>query len=197
LAGPAFTSHTATRDELPFASDERRRVRRTPIVLLARLSVQEGDKAMTIKTLLIGGSGLAALAAATPSTAQYYGYPYGYSQYGYAQPYGYSRPYGYAYGYRSMNTSVAASQCTAAVQNRLYTRNGLSGILGSLVGAYGTQGRVLSITRITPNNSGVRVRGLASSGRYGYGYGYNTADLSFKCDVDYRGFVRDVDIRRR
>jgi len=30
------------------------------------------------------------------------------------------------------------------------------------------------------------------------GYGYNqAADLSFKCDVDYRGYVRDVDINRR
>jgi hypothetical protein len=56
------------------------------------------------------------------------------------------------------------------------------------------------------------VRGLASSGRYAYngygpygvgaygalGYGYaNAADLSFKCDVDFRGYVRDVDIYRR
>jgi hypothetical protein len=152
---------------------------------------------MTIKTFLIGGVGLAALATAAPSTAQYYGYsqPYGY---GYSQPYGYgyNQPYGYAYGYRSMNASTAASQCTAAVQNRLYQRNGLAGILGSLVGAYGTQGRVLSVTRVTPNNyGGVRVRGLASSGRYGY-YG-TTADLSFRCDVDYRGYVRDIDINRR
>ena len=57
----------------------------------------------------------------------------------------------------------------------------------------------------------VRVRGLASSGRVAYntasvrsgaygatGYGYNhAADLSFSCDVDYRGYVRDVDINRR
>lgn len=146
---------------------------------------------MTIKTFLIGGAGLAALATAAPSTAQYY---YG-SQYGYSNPYAYSQPYAYGYGYRTMNTSTAASQCTAAVQNRLYQRNGLAGILGSLVGAYGTQGRVLSVTRVTPNQSGVRVRGLASSGRYGYGY--NAADLSFRCDVDYRGYVRDVDIHRR
>jgi hypothetical protein len=54
---------------------------------------------------------------------------------------------------------------------------------------------VLSVTRVTPTNGGVRVRGLASSGRYGYGY--NAADLSFRCDVDYRGYVRDVDINRR
>ena len=148
-----------------------------------------------IKMFLIGGAGLAALATAAPSAAQYY--QYGYQQY---NPYAYSRTYSqpYAYGYGNaygMNTSAAASQCTAAVQNRLYSRNGLGGILGSLIGSYGTQGRVLSVTRITPNNSGVRVRGLASSGRYGY-YG-NTADLSFRCDVDYRGYVRNVDINRR
>lgn len=147
-----------------------------------------------IKTFLIGGAGLAALATAAPSTAQYYGYQY--------NPYAYSRSYQYnpynSYGYNNgyaMNTSVATQQCTAAVQNRLYSRNGVAGILGALVGSYGSQGRVLSVTRITPNQSGVRVRGLASSGRYGY-YG-NTADLSFKCDVDYRGYVRDVDINRR
>jgi hypothetical protein len=152
-----------------------------------------------MKKLLIGGAGLAALATAAPSAAQYYGYQYpsyGYSTraYGYAAPtYGYTAP-AYGYGY-AMNTSAAASQCTAAVQNRLYTRNGLGGVLGALVGAYGTTGRVLGITRVVPNGSYTRVRGLASSGRYGYGY--NTADLSFKCDVDYRGYVRDVDIHRR
>ena len=145
---------------------------------------------LTMKKLLIGGAGLAALATAAPSAAQYYGYSY--------NPYAYSRAYTYspyAYGYGAMNTSAAASQCTAAVQNRLYTRNGLGGVLGALVGAYGTTGRVLGITRVVPNGSYTRVRGLASSGRYGYGY--NTADLSFKCDVDYRGYVRDVDIHRR
>jgi hypothetical protein len=51
------------------------------------------------------------------------------------------------------------------------------------------------------------VRGIATSGRvaynrYGVGaygmLGSNYApDLSFKCDVDYRGYVRDVDINRR
>lgn len=148
-----------------------------------------------IKTLLIGGAGLAALATAAPSTAQYYGYQqspyangYGYNNYGYNN-------YGYNNGY-AMNTQVAAQQCTAAVQNRLYSRNSLGGILGSLVGSYGSTGRVLSVTRVTPNNGYTRVRGLASSGRYAYGYG-NTADLSFRCDVDYRGYVRNVDIRRR
>ena len=147
-----------------------------------------------IKTLLIGGAGMAALATAAPSMAQYYGYqqnPYGYANRGYNN-YGYNN---YAYG---MNTQVAAQQCTAAVQNRLYTRNGIGGVLGALVGSYGSQGRVLSITRVTPNNGYTRVRGLASSGRYAGGYGgYGAADLSFRCDVDYRGYVRNVDINRR
>ncbi len=159
--------------------------------------------------ILVGSAGLAALAAAAPSVAQYrYAQPYSYSnqqaygQYGYAQPYGYSNQqaygqygYGQQYGY-GMNTNAATQQCMAAVQSRLYSRNGLGGILGSLIGSYGSTGRVVSITRVDPNRSYVRVRGLASSGRTAYGYG-NYADLSFRCDVDYRGGVRNVDIRRR
>jgi hypothetical protein len=60
---------------------------------------------------------------------------------------------------------------------------------------------------VNPRRSTVRVNGLASSGRvayspYGVGlYGSVAAayqpDLSFRCDVDYRGFVRDIDIDRR
>jgi len=158
---------------------------------------------MFMKKILIGGAGLAALAAATPSAAQY-----GYSQYGYS-------PYGNAYGYRAMNTNAAAQQCTAAVQNRLSyrTTNGVGGILGSIFGlSSGSNARVLSVTRVVPTSTGVRVRGLASSGRIAYngygpygvgaygglGYGYSqAADLSFKCDVDYRGYIRDIDINRR
>jgi len=159
---------------------------------------------MTMMTkILAGGAGLAALAAAAPSVAQY--------PYGYAQPYGYSQPYGY--GYNTMNTNALAQQCTAAVQNRLYYRNtsGVGGVIGSILGlSSGTNARVLSVTRVTPTTTGVRIRGLASSGRMAYnGYGpygvgaygalgYGTAaDLSFKCDVDYRGYIRDIDINRR
>lgn len=156
---------------------------------------------MTLMTkILAGGAGLAALAAAAPAAAQY-GYPYGYG-YGYANQYG-------AYG---VNTNVAVQQCNAAVQNRLYSRSSIGGILGAVLGA-NTTGRVLSVTQVRPMRNGmVRVRGLASSGRMAYnpygaygvgaygalGYGYaQAADLSFKCDVDFRGYVRDVDIMRR
>jgi hypothetical protein len=143
---------------------------------------------LRIRTILAGAAGFAALGAAAPSTAQYYGY-------GYNDPY---NSYGYGNRYAPMmDTGMAAQQCTAAVQNRLYTRTGLAGVIGSLVGAYGTTPRVLNVTRVSPTGYGmVRVRGLASSGR-NYAYGYNQADLSFRCDVDARGVVRNVDINRR
>jgi hypothetical protein len=154
--------------------------------------------------MLAGGAGLAAIAAAAPATAQYYGNRY-------ANPYAYGSQYGYGtqYGYGA-NTNLAAQQCTAAVQNRLYGRSSIGGILGAVLGANTATGRVVSITRVEPRGSTVRVRGLASSGRmasyspYGVGaygalgYGYaQQADLSFRCDVDYRGYVRNVDINRR
>ena len=136
--------------------------------------------------ILAGGAGIAAFAAASPATAQYY-----------APGYGYYNP-----------SQLAAQRCTTAVQARLNTRVGLQGILGAVLGARSTGGRVLQVTRVNPRRSTVRVRGLASSGaNYGYGpygvgaygavgYGY-APDLSFSCDVDYRGYVRDVDINRR
>jgi hypothetical protein len=142
---------------------------------------------------LAGAAGAAALVTAVPASAQY--------------PYGYGSPAYGAYGGYGINTQVAAQQCTAAVQNRLYTRTGLGGIVGSLFGLSGTSARVLSVTRVTPSRGYVRVRGLATTGRYAYnpyGAGYYGAlaagyvpDLRFRCDVDYRGYVRNVDIRRR
>jgi len=152
---------------------------------------------MTMKTkILAGGIGLAAIAAAAPAAAQY--------------QYGNYPPYGNAYGYYANNphvTQMAANQCAAAVQNRLSSRTGVAGILGSVLGAPAVGGRVLTVTRVDPRGSTVRVRGLANSGRYAYSpYGYGMygaagagyqADLSFKCDVDYRGRIRDIDIIRR
>ncbi len=148
--------------------------------------------------LLAGGAGLAALAAAAPATAQYYP-SYGY---GYATP-----AYGYGYNYARVNTQTAVNQCTAAVQSRLYSRQGLSSIVTSLFGLAGTSPRVLTVTKVDPNRTSIRVRGTATSGRYSYnpyGYGYYGAvaagyvpDIEYRCDVDYRGYVRDVDIRRR
>lgn len=165
---------------------------------------------MTFTTkLLAGAAGFAAFAAAAPASAQYYGNP------GYNQGYSYGNPYGNAYGYNGygMNTNAAAQQCSAAVQQRLYNRQSIGGILGAVLGA-NTSGRVLSVTQVAPRNNGmIRVRGLASSGRMAYnngygpygvgaygaaGYGYaNQADLSFRCDVAPNGAIYNVDINRR
>lgn len=57
---------------------------------------------------------------------------------------------------------------------------------------------MLGITRVEHRNNGLRVRGVASSGRSsGYGYNNNAADLSFNCKVDYRGRIVDLDLDRR
>lgn len=160
---------------------------------------------MMIK-MLAGAAGLAAMTAAAPAAAQYYPYGYnGYSQYGYN---GYNN-----YGAFGVGANVAEQQCTAAVQSRLANRTSLASILGSLIGVpTGSYGRVTGITSATQTRNGMRVRGVASSGRmaynnygqYGYGaygalgYNYaNASDLTWSCSVDYRGYVRDVDINRR
>ena len=151
----------------------------------------------TITKIFAGTAGLAALATAAPAAAQYYGY----------QGYGYAQPRAYGYGYSSASTNMAVQQCQAAVQSRLNVR-GSTGILGAIFGLNtGFNGRVLSVNRVTPRRGSVTVTGLATSGRmayspYGYGaygaYGANyQPDLSYRCSVDHRGYVRDVDINRR
>jgi hypothetical protein len=138
---------------------------------------------MTLAKILIGGAGFAALAAASPSAAQYY-----------------QQPYGNAYGYYQNRTQVAVNSCQAAVQNRLAYRTNYNNYYGGY-----SQGRVLSVTSVDPNRNTVRVRGLATSGRmtnnglnlFGLLGSNYRADLSFACTVDYRGRVRDVDIDRR
>lgn len=79
--------------------------------------------------MLAGTAGLAAIATAAPAAAQYY--PYGYNNYSqYGGVYGAYNGYG-SYG---VNPNVAAQQCSAAVQSRLYNRTSLASILGSLIG---------------------------------------------------------------
>ena len=154
-----------------------------------------------ITKMMAGGAAIAALAAAAPASAQYY--QYGYNPYAAQNPYAYNQ-----YNNTAYMTQVATQRCSAAVQSRLQTRTGLTGVVASLLGVPTAQPRVVSITRVNPNRNTIRVRGLASTGRmaayspwgvgaYGAaGYAYQP-DLSFRCDVDYRGYVRDIDINRR
>ena len=139
-------------------------------------------------------------------------------------PYG---QFGYGYGavnpQVAVNQCVAAVQQRLQGRYR-YGGYGQYGAYGNY-GGYGNsynQGRVLGITRVEQRSaSTLRVRGYATSGMgypyggypygghsgYNYGgyggyggygsYGAVQADLSFRCDVDYRGYIRDVDIDRR
>jgi hypothetical protein len=159
-----------------------------------------------VKTLAIGGGALIALAGASaPAAAQIYpGYP------------GYGSPYGYGYGYNRGNEQFLVQQCTNAVQQRLsgYGYGGYSPY-GYGYGNGSGRARVLGVTRIDRRTPGIlRIRGEAASGMnygnggYGNAYGYGgyggygggygaPADLTFRCDIDFRGYIRDIDVNRR
>ena len=92
-------------------------------------------------------------------------------------------PYGNAYGY----------------QNQGYNQGGYNQ-------GYAPNMRVTAITNVERRNNGLRVSGLLDSRAgyppYGQAYGYQnqgyaaTGDLSFRCNVDYRGAVTNVRINR-
>ncbi|MFC7537806.1 hypothetical protein ACFQPG_10585 [Sphingomonas sp. GCM10030256] len=172
-----------------------------------------------VANLWVGAALTASFAAAVPASAQYHP---NYGNYGYApnavsqvlrsilNPYGY---FGYGY-YGTAHPQAAVNRCIAVVQRRLSYQYGAHydsyGGYGGYGYGYGDRSaRILGITRVEQRSATtLRVRGIATSGwnyePYGYGryrghrYGYAPlADLSFKCDVDYRGFIRDIDIHRR
>ena len=135
-----------------------------------------------MRMTLLATAGLAGLAAAVPATGQ-------------IQPF--SRG--------SIDTQVAADRCSAAVQHQLGNRQGVRGFGGQHV-----YGRVLNVIQVDPRRKFVRVRGLAASdrvalgpynlgayGAVGYAQANQVADISFRCDIDYRGRVLDVDLNRR
>jgi hypothetical protein len=101
---------------------------------------------------------------------------------------------GYGYGGYGANSQAVVNQCAGAVQARL--NGGYS--YGNRYG-YGGNARVLGISRVEQrSNGGLTVRGVASSGGYsGYGYGAQApVDLTWKCKIDYRGYISDIDIER-
>ena len=146
-------------------------------------------KAVTM--ILAGGVAATALMSAAPAAAQYYP-GYGYGSGGNVVGQILNSVIGGGYG---SNDRFAVDQCSRAVNARLGGGYGYGGY--GYNNGYGG-GRVVAITRVERRNSGLRVRGVATSGR-GYGYGYNNgaADLSFSCKVDYRGRIVDLDLDRR
>ena len=193
----------------------------------------------TFAKILTGAAGLAmAVGAAAPAAAQYA--PYGGYNNGYNSNGGVvgavinSVLGGGRYGaYGQGNDRIAVDQCARAAEARVtYTnRANASRNYGQGYGDprynnqhYGyntaTNARVIGITGVQRQRSGVRVHGVIDSGlshrgaygNQGYGYGNQgypnqaygnpyaqhaqVADLRFSCRVDYRGQVSDVDIKR-
>ena len=156
---------------------------------------------------------------------QYPGYGYS-QGYGYNQSYGQNpvqqiidQLLGNRY---SVTDRQAVSQCaSAALAQAQYQYRGYGGAYG---GAYGQQGyaynqnvaapamRVTAITDVQRRSSGLRVKGQISTGyggqygqygnqygQYGGQYAYQNrgyGDLSFRCNVDYRGAVTGIQISR-
>jgi hypothetical protein len=128
------------------------------------------------------------------------GYPYGYSQ-GYSQnPVGQiiDQLLGNRY---NVTDRQAVSQCASAAMAQAAAQYG-GGYNG---GGYGYNNgyrsmRVTAITDVQRRSNGLRVSGLMNSGRGGqYGYqnrNYGAGDVSFRCNVDYRGQVTNIRIRR-
>jgi hypothetical protein len=154
-----------------------------------------------------------------PSTYPYPGQTY--------PGYPYSNQYGYQSGPNSVIGQVidnllgnrysvsdrgAVSRCADAAVNeavrlyRPYLRQGYESYQG-YAGGWGYNNiRVTAVTSVERRSYGsLRVRGLLDSGlRYGmYNPGIidpryaGQGDLTFRCNVDYRGYVTDVRIRRR
>jgi hypothetical protein len=171
-----------------------------------------------VTKILAGGVGLAAIVSAAPAAAQYYpapGYGYGNNNNVIGQVLGQilnpQSGYGYGGNYAS-NDRYLVDRCAAAVQQRVGAQYGGYQQYGQPYGygynnngyAYGNA-RVLGITSVERRNSGLRVRGVATAGvgnPYGYNgqYGYNQynqgGELTFKCNVDYRGRITDIDLDR-
>jgi hypothetical protein len=137
---------------------------------------------------------------------------YGYQQ-GYNQGYGQS-PVGQIIdqllGNRyNVTDRSAVSRCASAAMAQAaaeYRGNGYNQGYGQNRGYGGYNNaallRVTSITDVQRRNNGLRVSGLMSSGyggQYGNQYGYQNrgyGDVSFRCNVDYRGTVTNVRIGR-
>ena len=128
---------------------------------------------MTMAKILIGGVGLAGIAGAAPVAAQI-------------------NPVSPA----GAQAQLAAQQCSAAVEAR---------IKGSDYGALSVPGtaRVMTVTRADAEKRFVRVRGTASSGVPNLvgavgslAAAQPSADLTFKCRIDYRGRILELDVDR-
>lgn len=144
---------------------------------------------------------------------QPYPQPYGQQGYGYDQQYGSPQN---AIGsiidslignrYPDVTDRQAIHQCAYAALERVRGQNWNYGWQQPYSG-YDRSMRVTGITDVQRRSGSIRVRGELGRGypgynppygnqpydpRYGYGGGYARPELSFRCDYDYRGYVRNV-----
>ena len=128
----------------------------------------------TMVKILAGAAGLAAIAGAVPAIAQI-------------------NPESAA----GTQAQLAAKQCATAVEARLK-----GGDYGAL--SVPDTARVLTVTRADATKRFVRVRGTATSGVPAIAGTVGAvaaaesppADLTFKCRIDYRGRILEIDIDR-
>ncbi len=161
-------------DWLPLGRDGMMSHGQVPLVFKQGPNPHNGRLAMTMVKILAGGIGLAAIAGGAPAIAQY-------------NP---ANPAG-------AQAQLAAQQCSAAVEAQLKTRN------YGAVSEAGTAG-VLTVTRADAEKGFVRVRGTATSGVPSLVGSVGAlsaaqsppADLTFKCRIDYRGRILELDIDR-
>jgi len=178
-----------------------------------------------VSKILAGGVAIAALASAAPAAAQYYpgyGQPNVIGQV-IGQVLGGGQ--GYGYGVNSQAAVQRCAAAVEQRINYQYNRYGNQGGYGGYGGynpGYGynqSTARVLAVTSVERrSDNGLRVRGVATAranpggygGYGGYGApggyspygGYNpypqqqAGELTFRCNVDYRGYVRDIDLNR-
>ena len=151
----------------------------------------------------------------------YYAPQQGYGQQGYAynQQNGLGQVIGQLLGNRyNVTDRTAVQQCASAAMsqaNAQYRPQNGQPPYGNAYGYNNNRGynqgynpmmRVTAITNVERRNNGLRVSGLLDS-RAGYppngqAYGYQnqgyaaTGDLSFRCNVDYRGAVTNLRVRR-
>ena len=159
---------------------------------------------------------------AAPLAAQS-AYPYGYQQQ-YPQTYPQQSYGGYGYGQGYAQNPVgqiidqllgnrynvtdrqAVSQCASAAMAQAAAQygNGYNRDYDRAYNGYRRAGtmRVTAITDVRRRSNGLRVSGMMGSGggysgQYGYqNRGYEAGDVSFRCNVDYRGQVTNVRIGR-
>jgi len=143
-------------------------------------------------------------------------YPgYGQQGYGYNQGYG-QNPIGQVIdqllGNRyNVTDRQAVSQCASAAMAQAAAQygNGYNNAYGQqryggenrYRQRYGSAMRVTAITDVQRRSNGLRVAGLMGSGgrgagQYGYQNGGYAGDVSFRCNVDYRGQVTNIRIGR-